>query len=184
MDLVTAPREMSCWRCANLRIRECPSQCRAGVPENDKSSNFNYGDDFILQFAAFTLAAPLTFGNEPRSSLTLEPSVAGTRTSRWVRKLASSAKRQPLTFRAEFFNISIGTSTRHLRIRLCLNSPFVPVAVPFPTVKQNAMVLCLRIRCYFQLVRTANHSIWSKDCVLISGALPGKQNWAELYPLL
>ncbi len=101
-----------------------------GVPETNKSSNFNPDTTPFWNPAAFSLPAPLTFGNEPRS-------LSGARTfgSRnedvtFGKKTRLFGEKATIDFRGEFFNIfnrhiyqpSVGNPQ--------LNNPFIPLGAP------------------------------------------------------
>ena len=101
-----------------------------GVHETNKSSSFNPFSTPYWNPAAFSLAAPLTFGDEPRS-------LAGARTfgSRdedftLGKKTRLFGEKATIDFRAEFFNIF----NRHIFQPVSgspqLNSPFIPLGSP------------------------------------------------------
>jgi hypothetical protein len=75
-----------------------------GVPETNKS-NFNTATTPFWNPAAFTLAAPFTFGNEPRSLSSAR--TFGTRNEDFTlgKKTRLIGEKTTLDFRASFFNV-------------------------------------------------------------------------------
>jgi len=102
-----------------------------GVAETNKGSNFNPASTPFFNPAAFTVAGPLTFGNEGRS-------LAGARTFggrnedfTFGKKTRIFGERATIDFKAEFFNIF----NRHIfqapgGFDSGLATPFVPVGGP------------------------------------------------------
>jgi len=107
-----------------------------GVPETNKSSNFNTATTSFYNSAAFTLAAPLTFGNEPRSLSHARTFGGRNEDISLGKKTRLYGEKATIDFRAEFFNIF----NRHIYqapggFDSGLNSPFVPVGGTFPDGK-------------------------------------------------
>lgn len=76
-----------------------------GVPQTNKSGNFQPGSTPFFNPAAFSLPSPFTFGNEPRS-LDHGRSFAGQNEDITIGKRTNLVReRVKLDFRAEFFNI-------------------------------------------------------------------------------
>jgi hypothetical protein len=98
-----------------------------GVSQTNKS-NFNPFTTPFWNPAAFTPAAPLTFGNEPRSLASARS--FGTREEDFTvgKKIHLFGERGTIDFRAEFFNIfnrhvfGVGNGN--------INSPFIPLGAP------------------------------------------------------
>lgn len=101
----------------------------AGVPETNKS-NFNPNTTPFWNPAAFTVAAPLTFGNEPRSLSNARTFGSRNEDVTLGKRTRLFGEKASLDFRAEFFNIfnrhifepSVGNPQ--------LNSPFIPLGAP------------------------------------------------------
>jgi len=99
-----------------------------GVPETNKSSNFNTATTSFYNSAAFTLAAPLTFGNEPRSLSHARTFGGRNEDISLGKKTRLFGEKATIDFRAEFFNIF----NRHIYqapggFAPGLASPFLPV---------------------------------------------------------
>jgi hypothetical protein len=100
-----------------------------GVSETNKS-NFNPDTTPFWNPAAFTVAAPLTFGNEPRSLSNAR--TFGTRNEDFTigKKTRLFGEKASIDFRAEFFDIF----NRHIYQANVgnpqLNSPFIPLGAP------------------------------------------------------
>src|SRR5712664_2507659 len=98
-----------------------------GVPETNKSSNFNPGTTPFFNPAAFTVAAPLTFGNEPRSLAHARTFGGRNEDISLGKKTRIFGEKGTVDFRAEFFNIF----NRHIYqapggFAPNLASPFIP----------------------------------------------------------
>ena len=76
-----------------------------GVPETNKSSNFNTSTTPFFNPAAFTVAAPLTFGNEPRSLAHARTFGSRNEDISLGKKTRLFGEKATIDFRAEFFNI-------------------------------------------------------------------------------
>jgi len=107
-----------------------------GVSETNKSSNFNPATTSFYNAAAFSLAAPLTFGNEPRSLA--HARTWGERNEDFTlgKKTRIFGERATIDFRADFFNLF----NRHIfkapgGFDSGLNSPFLPVGAKDSTGK-------------------------------------------------
>ena len=103
----------------------------SGVTETNKSSNFNPATTSFYNAAAFSLAAPLTFGNEPRSLA--HARTWGERNENFTlgKKTRIFGERATVDFKAEFFNLF----NRHIfkapgGFDSGLNSPFIPLGAP------------------------------------------------------
>jgi len=102
-----------------------------GVPETNKSSNFNPGTTPFFNPAAFTVAAPLTFGNEPRSLAHARTFGGRNEDISLGKKTRIFGEKGTVDFRAEFFNIF----NRHIYqapggFAPNLASPFIPAGSP------------------------------------------------------
>jgi Carboxypeptidase regulatory-like domain len=101
-----------------------------GVPETNKSSNFNPETTPFWNPAAFSLPAPLTFGNEPRSLSNARTFGGRNEDVTFGKKTRIFGEKATVDFRAEFFNIfnrhiyqpSVGNPQ--------LDSPFIPLGAP------------------------------------------------------
>jgi hypothetical protein len=107
-----------------------------GVPQTNKSSNFNTATTPFFNPAAFTPAAALTFGNEPRSLSHARTFGGRNEDVSLGKKTRIFGEKATIDFRAEFFNIF----NRHIYqapggFDAGLNSPFVPVGGFFPDGK-------------------------------------------------
>ncbi|HXM96170.1 MAG TPA: TonB-dependent receptor [Candidatus Dormibacteraeota bacterium] len=99
-----------------------------GVAQTNKSSNFNTSTTPFFNPAAFTLAAPLTFGNEPRSLSRARTFGGRNEDISLGKKTRLFGEKGTIDFRAEFFNIF----NRHIYqapggFAPSLASPFLPV---------------------------------------------------------
>jgi hypothetical protein len=102
-----------------------------GVSETNKSSNFNPATTSFYNSAAFSLVAPLTFGNEPRS---LDHARTwGERNENFTlgKKTRIFGERATIDLKAEFFNLL----NRHVfkapgGFDSGLQSPFIPLGAP------------------------------------------------------
>jgi len=101
------------------------------VAETNKSSNFNATTTPFFNPAAFTVAGPLTFGNEGRSLG--QARTFGGRNEDFTlgKKTRIFGERATVDFKAEFFNIF----NRHIfqapgGFSTGLNTPFVPAGGP------------------------------------------------------
>jgi hypothetical protein len=102
-----------------------------GMTETNKSSNFNPATTSFYNAAAFSLPAPLTFGNEPRS---LDHARTwGERNENFTlgKKTRIFGERATIDFKAEFFNLF----NRHIfkapgGFDSGLQSPFIPLGAP------------------------------------------------------
>ena len=100
-----------------------------GVNETNKS-NFNPMTTPFWNAAAFSVAAPLTFGNEPRSLSNARTFGSRDEDLTFGKKTRLFGEKATIDFRAEFFNIfnrhiyqpSVGNPQ--------LNSPFIPLGAP------------------------------------------------------
>ena len=100
-----------------------------GVNETNKS-NFNPMTTSFWNAAAFSVAAPLTFGNEPRSLSNARTFGSRDEDLTFGKKTRLFGEKATIDFRAEFFNIfnrhiyqpSVGNPQ--------LNSPFIPLGAP------------------------------------------------------
>jgi hypothetical protein len=113
---------------ANARVNVVP-----GVKETNKSSNFNTATTPFWNPNAFTVAAPLTFGNEPRSLSSARTFGSRNEDISLGKKTRLFGERATIDFRAEFFNIF----NRHIYtvpganvFATGLDNPFVPVGGP------------------------------------------------------
>ena len=102
-----------------------------GVPETNKSSNFNPATTSFYNSAAFTAAAPLTFGNEPRSLSHARTFGGRNEDISLGKKTRLFGEKATIDFRAEFFNIF----NRHIYqapsgFVANVNSPFIPAGGP------------------------------------------------------
>ncbi len=102
-----------------------------GVPETNKSSNFNPATTSFYNSAAFTAAAPLTFGNEPRSLSHARTFGGRNEDISLGKKTRLFGEKATIDFRAEFFNIF----NRHIYqapsgFVANVNSPFIPPGGP------------------------------------------------------
>ena len=102
-----------------------------GVPETNKSSNFNTATTSFYNSAAFTLAAPGTFGNEPRSLSHARAFGGRNEDISLGKKTRLFGEKATIDFRAEFFNIF----NRHIYsapggFAPTLASPFIPAGGP------------------------------------------------------
>jgi hypothetical protein len=98
----------------------------AGVPETNKSSNFNPDTTPFWNPAAFSLAAPLTFGNEPRSLSNARTFGSRNEDVTLGKKTRLFGEKATVDFRAEFFNIF----NRHIylpSVGVPFNNTFVPL---------------------------------------------------------
>jgi len=101
-----------------------------GVSETNKSSSFNPFSTPFWNPAAFSLVAPLTFGDEPRSLSAAR--TFGSRDEDFTlgKKTRIFGEKAMVDFRAEFFNIF----NRHIYEPISgspqLNSPFIPLGAP------------------------------------------------------
>jgi len=107
-----------------------------GVPETNKSSNFNTATTPFFNPAAFTVAAPLTFGNEPRSLSHARTYGGRNEDISLGKKTRIFGEKATIDFRAEFFNIL----NRHIYqapggFAPNLASPFLPVGAKDSTGK-------------------------------------------------
>jgi len=107
-----------------------------GVPQTNKSSNFNPGTTPFFNPSAFTVAAPLTFGNESRSLS--HARTFGSRNEDFTlgKKMRIFGEKGTIDFRAEFFNIF----NRHIYrapggFAPNLASPFIPAGSLSPECK-------------------------------------------------
>ncbi|HEY4781482.1 MAG TPA: TonB-dependent receptor, partial [Chthoniobacterales bacterium] len=100
-----------------------------GVPQTNKS-NFNPMTTPFWNPAAFTLAAPLTFGNEPRSLANARTFAGKNEDFTLGKKTRLFGEKAVIDFRAEFFNIF----NRHIYQPTVgnpqLDSPFIPLGAP------------------------------------------------------
>jgi len=99
-----------------------------GVRETNKSSNFNTATTPFFNPAAFTVAAPLTFGNESRSLSQARTFGSRNEDISLGKKTRIFGEKATIDFRAEFFNIF----NRHIYsapggFAPNLGSPFLPV---------------------------------------------------------
>lgn len=101
-----------------------------GVPETNKSSNFNPDTTPFWNPAAFSLAAPLTFGNEPRSLSNARTFGGRNEDFTLGKKTRLFGEKATIDFRAEFFNLF----NRHIYLPSVgnpqLNTPFIPLGSP------------------------------------------------------
>jgi hypothetical protein len=100
-----------------------------GVSETNKS-NFNPDTTPFWNPAAFTVAAPLTFGNEPRSLSNAR--TFGTRNEDFTlgKKTRLFGEKASIDFRAEFFDV-FNRHIYHANVgNPQLNSPFIPLGAP------------------------------------------------------
>ncbi len=101
-----------------------------GVNQTNKSSGFNPFTTPFWNPAAFSIAAPFTFGNEPRSLSAAR--TFGSRDEDFTlgKKTRIFGERATVDFRAEFFNIF----NRHIFQPVSgspqINSPFIPLGSP------------------------------------------------------
>jgi hypothetical protein len=98
-----------------------------GVAETNKSSNFNPSTTPFFNPAAFTVAGPLTFGNEPRSLAHARTFGSRNEDISLGKKTRIFGEKGTVDFRAEFFNIF----NRHIYqapggFAPNLASPFIP----------------------------------------------------------
>jgi hypothetical protein len=99
-----------------------------GVRETNKSANFNTATTPFFNPAAFTVAAPLTFGNESRSLSQARTFGSRNEDISLGKKTRIFGEKATIDFRAEFFNIF----NRHIYsapggFAPNLGSPFLPV---------------------------------------------------------
>jgi hypothetical protein len=118
---------------SNARVNVVP-----GVKQTNKSSNFNTATTPFWNPNAFAVAAPLTFGNEPRSLSNARTFGSRNEDISLGKKTRLFGERATIDFRAEFFNIF----NRHIYtvpganvFAAGLNSPFLPVGATDSTGK-------------------------------------------------
>ena len=101
-----------------------------GIPETNKSSNFNPDTTPFWNPAAFSLAAPLTFGNEPRSLSNARTFGGRNEDFTLGKKTRLFGEKATVDFRAGFFNLF----NRHIYSPSVgnpqLNTPFIPLGSP------------------------------------------------------
>jgi Carboxypeptidase regulatory-like domain/TonB dependent receptor len=107
-----------------------------GVSETNKSSNFNPATTSFYNPAAFSLAAPFTFGNEPRSLASARTWGERDESFALGKKTRIFGERATVDFKAEFFH----AFNRHIfrapgGFDSGLNSPFLPVGAKDSTGK-------------------------------------------------
>ncbi len=119
-----------------------------GVNQTNVSSNFNPATTSFFNAAAFSLAGPFTFGNEPRSLAHARSFGFRNENITLGKKTRLFGERATIDFKAEFFNIF----NRHIfqqpggsgGFAQPLNSPFAPVGgiIPGTTQKCNGPFAC------------------------------------------
>src|SRR5713226_1793244 len=119
-----------------------------GVNQTNVSSNFNPATTSFFNAAAFSLAGPFTFGNEPRSLAHARSFGLRNENITLGKKTRLFGERATIDFKAEFFNIF----NRHIfqqpggsgGFAQPLNSPFAPVGgiIPGTTQKCNGPFAC------------------------------------------
>jgi hypothetical protein len=101
-----------------------------GVPETNKSSNFNPDTTPFWNPAAFAQPAPFTFGDEPRSLSNARGFGGRNEDFTLGKKTRLFGEKAVVDFRAEFFNIF----NRHIYQAVSgspqINSPFIPLGAP------------------------------------------------------
>jgi hypothetical protein len=102
-----------------------------GVNQTNRNSNFNPSTTPFFNPSAFTVAAPLTFGNEPRSLANARTFGGRNEDVTLGKKTRIFGEKLTIDFRAEFFNIF----NRHIYqapggFAPNLASPFIPAGSP------------------------------------------------------